>query len=97
LLALAGMKTPLAFALPLMLLGVGHGFLMPPTLAGTVGAVPALAGAAAAVAGLMQQLMGALGGYSVGLVSHETTVNLGLLLLAFTCVAVMAQFLLHRR
>lgn len=97
LLALAGLKTPLAFALPLMLLGIGHGFLMPPTLAGTVGAVPALAGAAAAVAGLMQQLMGALGGYSVGLVSHESTVNLGLLLLAFTCVAVVAQLLLHRR
>jgi DHA1 family bicyclomycin/chloramphenicol resistance-like MFS transporter len=97
LLALAGLKTPLAFALPLMLLGIGHGFLMPPTLAGTVGAVPALAGAAAAVAGLMQQLMGALGGYSVGLVSHENTVNLGLLLLAFTASAIVAQFLLHRR
>ena len=97
LLALSGLKTPLAFALPLMLLGIGHGFLMPSTLAGTVGAVPALAGAAAAVAGLMQQLMGALGGYSVGLVSHDDTVNLGLLLLAFTFGAMAAQFLLHRR
>ncbi len=97
LLALSGLKTPLAFALPLMLLGIGHGFLLPSTLAGTVGAVPALAGAAAAVAGLMQQLMGALGGYSVGLVSHDDTVNLGLLLLAFTFGAIAAQFLLHRR
>jgi DHA1 family bicyclomycin/chloramphenicol resistance-like MFS transporter len=97
LLALSGLKTPLAFALPLMLLGIGHGFLLPSTLAGTVGAVPALAGAAAAVAGLMQQLMGALGGYTVGLVSHEDTVNLGLLLLAFTFGAIAAQFLLHRR
>jgi DHA1 family bicyclomycin/chloramphenicol resistance-like MFS transporter len=97
LLTLSGLKTPLAFALPLMLLGIGHGFLLPSTLAGTVGAVPALAGAAAAVAGLMQQLMGALGGYSVGLVSHDDTVNLGLLLLAFTLGAIAAQFLLHRR
>jgi DHA1 family bicyclomycin/chloramphenicol resistance-like MFS transporter len=97
LLTLSGLKTPLAFALPLMLLGIGHGFLLPSTLAGTVGAVPALAGAAAAVAGLMQQLMGALGGYSVGLVSHDDTVNLGLLLLAFTLGAITAQFLLHRR
>jgi hypothetical protein len=32
---------------------------MPPTLAGAVGVVPALAGSAAALAGLMQQLMGA--------------------------------------
>jgi hypothetical protein len=45
----------------------------------------------------MQQLMGALGGYSVGLVSHDDTVNLGLLLLAFTLGAMAAQFLLHRR
>ena len=97
LLALAGVGSPLAFALPLMLLGIGHGFLMPPTLAGTVGAVPALAGAGAAVAGLMQQLMGALGGYSVGLVSHANTVNLGLLMLAFTLCALAAQFLLRRR
>ena len=96
-LALAGLRTPLAFALPLILLGIGHGFLMPPTRAGTGGAVPALAGAAAAVAGLMQQLMGALGGYSVGLVSHEDTVNLGLLLLGFTLCAMAAQFILHRR
>lgn len=97
LLALAGVGSPLAFALPLMLLGIGHGFLMPPALAGTVGAVPALAGAGAAVAGLMQQLMGALGGYSVGLVSHGNTVNLGLLMLAFTLCAMAAQFLLRRR
>ena len=97
LLALAGVGSPLAFALPLMLLGIGHGFLMPPALAGTVGAVPALAGAGAAVAGLMQQLMGALGGYSVGLVSHANTVNLGLLMLAFTLCAMAAQFLLRRR
>ena len=80
-----------------MLLGIGHGFLMPPALAGTVGAVPALAGAGAAVAGLMQQLMGALGGYSVGLVSHANTVNLGLLMLAFTLCALAVQFLLRRR
>jgi DHA1 family bicyclomycin/chloramphenicol resistance-like MFS transporter len=97
LLALAGVGSPLAFALPLMLLGIGHGFLMPPALAGTVGAVPALAGAGAAVAGLMQQLMGALGGYSVGLVSHANTVNLGLLMLAFTLCAMAAQFLLRCR
>nr|WP_162911090.1 MFS transporter [Azohydromonas sediminis] len=40
-LALAGLRTPLALALPLVLVGVGHGLLMPPSLAGTVGVVPA--------------------------------------------------------
>jgi DHA1 family bicyclomycin/chloramphenicol resistance-like MFS transporter len=96
-LALAGLTTPLALALPLVLMGIGHGFLMPTLLTGTVGLMPALAGAAAAVAGLMQQLMGALGGYSVGLVSHANTVNLGLLMLAFTLCAMAAQFLLRCR
>ena len=96
-LGLAGFKNPLAVALPLLLLGFGHGLLNPPALAGTVGVVPALAGSAAAVAGLMQQLTGATGGYLVGLVSHEDAVNLGWMMLAFSLLAVCAQWVLHRR
>ncbi|WP_439112253.1 multidrug effflux MFS transporter [Hydrogenophaga sp.] len=96
-LALAGWHSPLAFALPLILLGIGHGFLVPPALAGTVSLVPALAGSAAAVAGLMQQLMGAVGGFTVGLFTHESAVNLGLLMLGFSVCAAVAQVLLHRR
>lgn len=93
----AGWRDPLAFALPLLLLGLGHGFLNPPALAGTVGVVPALAGSAAAVAGLLQQLMGAVGGYAVGLVSHDGAVNLGLLMTGFTLCAGVALALLRRR
>jgi len=96
-LALAGWHSPLAFALPLILLGIGHGFLVPPALAGTVSLVPALAGSAAAVAGLMQQLMGAVGGFTVGLFPHESAVNLGLLMLGYALCAAVAQWLLHRR
>ena len=96
-LGLAGLKNPLAFSLPLMLLGIGHGLLMPTSLAGTVGLVPALAGTAAAVAGLGQQLMGALGGYTVGWVPHDGSVNLGWLMLAFTLIALAAQLALHRQ
>lgn len=96
-LAAIGLNHPLAFALPLVLLGVGHGLLMPPTLAGTVGVVPALAGSAAAVAGLMQQLLGAFGGYTVGLVSHDGALNLGLLMLAFTSCSVLALAWMQRR
>ena len=95
-LGLAQWKTPLAFALPLLLLGMGHGFLNPPALAGTVGVVPALAGSAAAVAGLIQQLMGAAGGYAVGLVTHDGAVNLGLLMGASTLCAGGALMLLQR-
>ncbi len=95
-LALAGIDTPLALSLPLILLGVGHGLMMPPTLAGTVGLVPALAGSAAAVAGLMQQLMGAAGGYAVGLFTHNGALNLGLLMLGFALCALVALVVLLR-
>lgn len=96
-LGLAGLNTPLALALPLLLLGLGHGFLMPSTLAGTVGVLPALAGSAAAVAGVLQQLMGAVGSYAVGLFPHHGVVNLGVLMMAFTLCAAAAQVLMHRR
>lgn len=96
-LALVPVPSPLAFALPLTLMGIGHGLLIPPTLAATVGLVPALAGAAAAVAGVMQQLVGALGGYSVGWISLDTPVQLGFLMAGFTLAAVAAQTALHRR
>ncbi|WP_353237813.1 Bcr/CflA family efflux MFS transporter [Limnohabitans sp.] len=96
-LALAGVQTALAVALPLLLLGLGHGLINPPALAGTVSVLPALAGSAAAVAGLMQQLTGATGGYLVGLVPHEGAVNLGWMMLAFTLLAVAAQWALRQR
>lgn len=94
--ALAGVDTPLAFAMPLMLLGIGHGFLQPPGLAGTVGLLPALAGSASAVAGLMQQLMGAFGAFAVGLFDHRGAVNLGWLMLTIAVGALVAQLVLHR-
>lgn len=95
-LGLAGVNTPLAFSLPLIFLGIGHGLLVPPALTGTVSLLPALAGSAAAVAGVMQQLLGAAGGYTVGLVRHDGAVNLGWLMLGFALSAATAQALLHR-
>ena len=95
-LGLAGLHTPLNLALPLVLLGIGHGLLMPATLTGTVGLVPALAGSAAAVAGLMQQLTGAVGGFVVGLVPHVGPVNLALQMLAWAVCGLVAQLALFR-
>jgi MFS transporter, DHA1 family, multidrug resistance protein len=95
-LALAGWRSSLAFALPLVLLGFGHGFLMPATLAGTVGVIPALAGSASAVGGLMQQVLGAVGAYTVGLVSHDGPLNLGWLMLGYTGLAAVALVFLLR-
>jgi DHA1 family bicyclomycin/chloramphenicol resistance-like MFS transporter len=96
LLALAGVRTPLALALPLVLLGIGHGLLVPPTLTGTVGLVPALAGSAAAVAGLMQQLSGALGGFLVGVVTHDGATNLALQMLGWAVAGLAVQLVLFR-
>ncbi len=95
-LALAGVNTPLAFALPMILLGIGHGFLVPAALAGTVGLLPALAGAAAAVTGLMQQMLGAVGGFAVGLLTHADAASLGVLMLGLVLIGVSAQVHLHR-
>ncbi|MDE2605492.1 MAG: MFS transporter [Burkholderiales bacterium] len=94
---LGGARTPLALALPLLLLGVGHGLLAPPTLTGTVGLFPALAGAAAAIGGLMQQMSGAFGAFIVGLVPHDGQVNLALLMLAWAVCGLAAQLALHGR
>lgn len=96
-LGMAGVPSALAVSLPLLGLGIGHGLFVPVCLARTLGLIPALAGTAAAVTGLSQQLSGALGGYLVGLVPHDDSVNLGLLMMGFTLLAVIAQVLLMRR
>jgi MFS transporter, DHA1 family, multidrug resistance protein len=95
-LGLAGLSSPLALSLPLLLLGIGHGLLVPPALVGTVGLVPALAGSAAAVAGVMQQVGGAIGGYTVGLVPHTGQTNLAAAMLFWTLCAFAALLMLRR-
>jgi DHA1 family bicyclomycin/chloramphenicol resistance-like MFS transporter len=87
----AGLHHPLAFALPLLLVGIGHGLLVPPCLVATVALMPALAGAASALAGVFQQFAGALGGYLVGWVPHDTHVGLAALMLGATVLASLAR------
>ena len=78
-------------AILMLTMGIGHGLMLPPALTGTVGLVPALAGSAAAVAGLVQQLVGAVGGFAVGLVPHQGPVNLALLILAWSLAGGLAM------
>ncbi|MGB7180615.1 MAG: multidrug effflux MFS transporter [Burkholderiaceae bacterium] len=98
-LALSDFFHPLAVALPLMLLGFGHGLLMPPTLSGLVGVIPALAGAGAALAGMMQQALGAVGSYSAGFVDSSNAAGMAGLMLIFTLIGLAAQIPLatHKR
>lgn len=93
---LTGIHSPLAFALPLVLLGLGHGLLMPVAMGATVGLLPALAGSAAAVAGASQQLIGSLGAYGVGWLDLGNPVPLCLMMMAVTSSAIVANTLLGR-
>ncbi len=95
-LALAGVHTPYALALPLTLLGFGHGLLMPSTLSGTISVIPALAGSAVAATGLAQQLFGAVGGWAVGLVPHDDAVWMAAMMLAFMLVSLGMQLWVTR-
>jgi MFS transporter, DHA1 family, multidrug resistance protein len=94
--ATAGFQSPWAFCGPLVLLGLGHGLIQPSALTRTVGMVAGLAGAASAVAGASQQLLGGLAGYAVGLLSHHNAVNLGWVMLACTLMAWLMMHLAHR-
>ena len=97
LLSWLGVHHPLALSVPLMLLGIGHGLWIPPTLGATVGAVPALAGSAAALAGVSQQLVGALGGYAVGWIPLTTAAPLALLMLSISLTAAWSERQAERR
>ncbi|MEI7783898.1 MAG: multidrug effflux MFS transporter [Betaproteobacteria bacterium] len=95
-LALAGVASTWALLIPLAIMGVGHGLLVPPTLSGAVGAVPALAGTAAAISGSLQQMCGALGGYLVGLVDHQGSLQLSMLMLLMALIALLGHVMLAR-
>ncbi len=95
-LALAGVHSPYALALPLTLLGFGHGLLMPSTLSGTVSVIPALAGSAVAATGLAQQLFGAVGGWAVGLVGHEDARFMAAMMLSFMTISLGMQMVVTR-
>jgi DHA1 family bicyclomycin/chloramphenicol resistance-like MFS transporter len=90
-LALAGVNSPLALVLPLLLVGFGNALFMPSALVGLVSSVPALAGSGAGLAGLLQQLTGALAAFLTGLIAHDTPVQLGWLMLAWSLLGVAAQ------
>lgn len=91
-----GWASAFSFAAPLVLVGIGHGLLMPPTLGATVGVIPALAGTAAAFAGLMQQVSGAVSGYAVGLMPNQDARDAGFTMLGFTALS-FAMLLWQRR
>lgn len=95
-LAFADVRSPYALALPMTLLGFGHGLLMPSTLSGTISVIPALAGSAVAATGLGQQMFGAVGGWAVGLVPHDDARYMAAMMLAFMSLALVMQIVVMR-
>ena len=95
-LALAGVHSPFALALPLTLLGFGHGLLMPSTLSGTISVIPALAGSAVAATGLAQQSFGAVGGWAVGLLPHDDAVFMSVIMLGCMTISLGTQVVVTR-
>ena len=96
-LSLAGVHKPLALALPMMLVGIGHGLMIPPMLSRAVGLIASLAGTAAAFSGALQQALGALGGYVVGMAPEAGAMPLGLTMAVPSLCALLSLFLNWRQ
>lgn len=95
-LTILGYHAPLAISLPLILLGLGHGLLVPPTLSGTVAVIPALAGSAAGFAGVTQQITGGVGGYLIGYLSNDDAIHMGSMMLGFALCGLWSHLSLRR-
>lgn len=87
---LSGNDSAVIFLLPLILMGFGHGLVIPPSLTGVIGQYPAHAGAAAALSGAMQQAGGAIAAYALGLFAVISQATMGIVLVAVSCVAAAA-------
>lgn len=96
-LSLAGVHKPLALALPMMLVGIGHGLMIPPMLSRAVGLIASLAGTAAAFSGALQQALGALGGYVVGMAPEAGALPLGLTMAAPSLCGLLALCVIWRQ
>jgi len=90
-LVLSGVNSPLALALPLLLVGFGNALFLPSALVGTVSSVPALAGSGAGLVGLLQQVNGAFAALLTGLIAHDTPVQWGMLMLVWAVLGIAAQ------
>lgn len=91
---LSGNESAVIFLLPLILMGFGHGLVIPPSLTGAIGQHPEHAGAAAAVSGSMQQAGGAVAAYALGLFAVISQATMAITLVAASLVAATAIVLL---
>ena len=88
-LALSGARTEAAIAMPMLLFGLGNGFVLPPSSVIAVSVRPQIAGTASALYGFNSFALGAVGTVVAGFLSHQTQLPLALAMLMMTGLAVV--------
>ncbi len=83
-----GARSEAAIAVPMLLFGVGNGFVLPPSSVIAVSVRPQIAGTASALYGFNAFAFGSLGTIVAGFLSHESQLPLGIAMTAMTGTAV---------
>lgn len=96
-LALSGVQSPWAIALPHLLYALGHGIHQPCGQAGAVGPFPDKAGTAAALGGFLMMLVAFATGLWVGQALDGTVTPLALGMAGFGCAVALVAFTLIQR
>ena len=96
-LALAGVQSPWAIALPHLLYALGHGIHQPCGQAGAVGPFPDKAGTAAALSGFLMMVVAFAVGLWIGHALDGTVMPLALGMAFFGCAVALTAFTLVQR
>jgi DHA1 family bicyclomycin/chloramphenicol resistance-like MFS transporter len=97
LLAIAGVHAPLAISLPMVVFGLSHGIVQPPTQSGAIAPFPQRAGAAAALLGAVMMLVAAAVGAWIGASYNATVYPLTLTVCGCALMTLATAFTLVRR
>lgn len=84
----AGVEHPLAFFLPLVLIGVGNGLTLPNVTAAAISLKPDAAGAASGLLGAIQMGVGACASIAAGIIAGEEGLPIPLCLFLSACALV---------
>ena len=96
-LALAGVRSGAAVALPALLWMFGHGLHYPQSMAAAVAPFPRTAGAASSLIGFYQTCAGAVAAFIMGAFHDGTAVPMGGLMLVLSVLALVAYAPFYRR
>jgi len=84
----AGVEHPLAFFLPVMLIGVGNGLTLPNVTAAAISLKPDAAGAASGLLGAIQMGVGACASIAAGIIAGEEGLPIPLCLFLSACALI---------